>query len=311
MPHDSIVIADLSKRLNGALRAAVPTPDPGIYPGVPMEQYHAWDAVSNSRLSKLRRSPAHLKAYLEEPPPDTIALVLGKAAHMAILEPELFQQKYCSGPEGDRRTKAVRDRWEQLEGQYGEGYVLKPADYAMCLRARDSFRQHSRAHALLSAKGLTEVSVVWDDPETGLRCKARYDFLAEEIDGLDGGVIVDLKSCRDAGRRMFERHVFEYGYHRQGCMYLDGAHAVRLNIGHYVIMPFEKDAPFAVAAYRITEGALDAGREQVRPLMRLYKHCVETDTWPAYPEEIVDIALPDWGWSVIDAEVSELEDRLA
>ena len=51
--------------MEDASKSAV-APEPGIYPGVPMDEYLGWDCASNSRLRRLRRSPAHLKAYLDD-----------------------------------------------------------------------------------------------------------------------------------------------------------------------------------------------------------------------------------------------------
>ena len=61
----------------------------GIYRGIPFADYLAWDAVSNSALSRFSRVPsaAHL-------PDDTAALAMGRALHCAILEPARFQAEY-------------------------------------------------------------------------------------------------------------------------------------------------------------------------------------------------------------------------
>jgi hypothetical protein len=84
------------------------TPGIGLWPGVPYEQYAAWDACSSSRLSRLLRSPAHARAYIDgQIEDDTPAKAFGSAAHCAILEPDRFASAYVRAPEGDGRTKAV------------------------------------------------------------------------------------------------------------------------------------------------------------------------------------------------------------
>ncbi|KKK91128.1 hypothetical protein LCGC14_2716080, partial [marine sediment metagenome] len=67
---------------------------PGVYPSVPMVEYHDWDAASNGRLNYFMRSPAHMKSYLENAQAETPAMVFGRAAHMAILEPDVFGSTY-------------------------------------------------------------------------------------------------------------------------------------------------------------------------------------------------------------------------
>lgn len=278
-------------------------PTPGVYPGTPMDEYHRWDAASNSRLSKLRRSPAHLKAYMEEPPPMTDALRIGRATHAAILEPDDFARLYVCGPEGDRRTKAVKEQWDALEDQYGVGYVLKPFDYNVCLRVRDAVHVHTKATGMISGPGQVELSMLWEDDNTGLLCKARWDRYSPEI---AGGAIVDIKTTRDASSREFERSLFSLGYHRQGAFYLMGGEARKLPARHFVILAVEKAPPYAVAVYRLTEGALSAGEEQIRPLLVKYAECKARGEWPGYPDEVQDIAIPAWAWGVVDDESREV-----
>lgn len=276
------------------------TPDTGVFPGVPISTYHSWDAASNSRLTRLKRSPAHLKAYLDQPPEQTHALVAGRAIHAAVLEPTVFAEQYVQGPPGDRRTKAVKAAWAELEDERGQGYVLKPDDYAMCLAIRDSVCSRRSAAALLGGDGDAELSLVWRDRETGILCKGRYDRLSPK---LAGGTVVDLKSTRDASRLEFERSIFTYGYHRQGAFYLDGGKALGLELAHYTIIAVEKDPPYEVGIYRLTEGAIDAGRDQLRPLIDKYAACQRSGDWPGYPDHVFDISLPPWAWNRITEEL--------
>jgi hypothetical protein len=296
---------DLMEQLANSLSApaSLPCPEPGVYPGTPMLDYHRWSCASNSRLTKLLRSPAHLKAYLDEPDDDTNALTMGRAAHSAILEPDDFVKRYGRSSGVDRRTKAGKQEWDDLLTEFGVGYVLKPDDYDAALKMRDSVFSHASASKLLKGAGDVEFSVVWDaryeDDDTGAvqRCKARLDKFSTAI---AGGVIIDLKTTRDASPREFERSIFSHGYHRQGFLYLDAARAAGLDASHYVIVAVEKEPPYAVAVYRITEGAIEAGGEQVRGLLRTYAMCETLGEWPCYGDDVKDIAIPAWGWSQLD-----------
>ena len=274
----------------------------GVHRDVPFGVYTAWDAASNSALGHLQRSPAHLRAYLEEPPADTEALALGRAVHAAILEPELFARSYVRGVDGDGRTKAVKDARAQLALDYPRATVLRPAEYDTCIRMRDSVHAHGRAAGMLAGDGACELSAVWNDPATGVRCKARFD--RHSID-LPGGVIVDVKTTRDASRRAFERSIFAFGYHRQAAMYLEAARVLDVPARHFVLIAIEKEPPYAVAVYRLTEGAIDAGAEQMRALLARYRVCRETGEWPGYPDEVQDIALPPWAWAQAAEEAEE------
>jgi hypothetical protein len=283
---------------------ATKIPEPGVYPNTPPAEYHAWEAASNSRLSRLMRSPAHLRAYLDQPQEDTASLAIGRATHAAILEPDVFSSEYVRGPEGDRRTKAVKEEWEAMVDQYGDR-VLKPHDYDACLGMRDAVHATSRARGMLVGPGDIELSVAWKDGASGVLCKGRLD---RHSPGLPGGAIVDLKTTRDASPLTFERSIFSYGYHRQAAMYLAGAKALGIAAKHYVIIAVESSAPFGVSVYRLTEGAVGGGADQVSKLLALYARLLEVPRpeWWGYPDEVRDISLPAYAWNQLDEQVEDV-----
>jgi len=276
-----------------------------VYEGIPFEDYLRWHAVSQSQLKELARSPAHLRAKLSEPDTDTDALRIGRALHAAVLEPAEFDSPARFGviPDGtDRRTKAGKELWETIARSGAT--PIKQDEYDRVVAMREALNAHTAAGTLLRTDGRAELSLVWTDPATGVLCKARHDRHAAAI---GGGVVLDVKTTTDASPREFERTVFTFGYHRQGAFYLRGARALSLAVEHYAILAVEKVAPFAVAVYRLNEGAIDAGDAEVGALLGRYKRCAAADAWPGYPEGVLDLALPDWAWGVSDRLTKELE----
>ncbi len=284
--------------LVGATRQEVECPPPGVYPDVPAARYHAWSAASNSRLTKLKRSPAHLKEYLDNGEDDTDAFRIGRAFHAAVLEPDWFARAYGVSSAGcDRRNKAGKDEWKALEDEHGDGMVLKYAEHADIARMRDSVMTHPRARKLFVGEGRNELSIVWDDAATGVRCKARIDRYHPTL--TQGGCVGDLKSTRDASRRKFEKDAYDHGIHRQGAMYLLGANAVGLKAEHFAVIACEKEAPYCVQAFVYVMGALDAGEQELHGLLKTYKQCKETGRWPGYSEDFQALALPHHAWSEV------------
>lgn len=301
-------------------------PDPGIYPGIEMDDYHAWEAASNSRLSRLMKSPAHLRTYIETPQADTSALAFGRAAHVAILEPDSFRGLYATASQciwktkkGDRCSKGGTWPIEggsalcstHLEAAQAEGLVidervqlLSEQEFAACLAMRDSVMSMKRAAGMLSGDGEVEISIAWNDPRTGVRCKGRLDRHSPD---LPGGAIVDLKTTRSASRLDFERAIFSFGYHRQGAMYSDGAREVGIEAKHYVIIAVEKEPPYGVGIFRLTEGAIGGGREQLQPLLGLYSRIqdIPRADWWAYPDEVRDVSLPAYAWNQLTEQVED------
>lgn len=294
---------------------------PGIYRDIPEDIYHRWSAASNSRLSLVKRSPAHLKAEIDQPKAPTEGKIIGRACHSSILEPAIFGTSFTIAGQCD----AVTGKKEQCRNSglaYVEGFgwacgthlkglpspitdgrtVLSTDDYALCVNLREAVRSHASAGALLDCSTERELSIVWRDEETGLLCKARLDGYVPP-GTIPGGAILDLKSTTDASKAAFSRDIFTYGYHRQGAFYLAGTAAVGLEAQHFIQVPVEKARPFAVATYRLRDDALKLARTEIAPLLRLYKQCVDTNTWPAYSESIEDVSVPEWAYAKVEVEL--------
>lgn len=285
---------------------------PGIYENMPAAVYHAIPAVSNSRLTQLLRSPAHLRAYIEEPRESTEAQIIGSAADVLTLEPHLFNELYaiadiCSAiKKGDglrcsnAGSRYLDGKWfcgtkgHAPEGAGDSGKIaLSPEDYSKCQRIAAAVRSHPRIGKLLASPGRAQLSVVWIDTETGLLCKGRIDYLAESL-----GVVVDLKTTEDARPRALEKSIAEYGYHRQLSFYQAGLRENGIDMKHLVFAAVEKKAPFAVAGYRLSDGAADEGRIELRTLLNQYAELQTKPMadWPAYSEDITDISIPAWAF---------------
>lgn len=299
------------------------TPAIGVHHEVPFDEYHQWQAASNSGLSVIGRSPAHYKAYREQGRHETPALMMGHAIHTAVLEPDTFDSRYVVAEQCTANTKdgaqcknmgltltsagwrcgiAAHNKDVPLSLARETKIVIDPFDMMTCRAMRDSVYAHPAARKLL--EGITphmaELSLLWTDPDFGIACKARPDYFSP---ALVGGTIVDLKSARDASEREFERAIFANGYHRAGAHYLDGAAESNQPAEHFVHIAVEKEAPFAVAVYRLRDDVIVAGRQQLEPLKRRYTECLETNLWPAYSDEVRDIGLPIYAYKQIDDEV--------
>jgi exodeoxyribonuclease VIII len=107
-------------------------------------------------------------------------------------------------------------------------------------------------------------------------------------------VVVDLKTTKSASKRGFAKSVAEYRYHVQAAIYTDLLEANGLFVPEFIFIAVEKTYPYAVGIYKLDQDALDLGRSLYQRDLALYKHCVEMDDWPAYPEEVVTLSLPAW-----------------
>ena len=65
-------------------------------------------------------------------------------------------------------------------------------------------------------------------------------------------------------------------------------------------MAVEKEPPYGVAVYHLAEEALQAGSEELHPLLVQWAQCERSGQWPGYPTEVRPITLPPYAWRQLD-----------
>jgi hypothetical protein len=289
-------------------------PEPGIYPGTPMDVYLSWRAASNTGLGKILRSPAHMVAADEEPFAESDAFRLGRGFHQCILEPDRFKAGFSAEPDlskepfasmaKPRSGKVYKEAVARM--QVAGKTVLKTEEMVDLVAMREAAFGHPKLKKVIEATGAAELSIVWDDPATGVRCKARIDWHTPTY---GGGACLDLKSTLDASPGAFERAIFNFGYHRQGALYVRGAKAVGLETSHFVIGAIEKKRPYGAVLYRLKDGereALRLGEVEIDFALALWARCEAEGKWPGYTTDVVDIGLPPWADAKIERSLEEI-----
>lgn len=247
--------------------------------------------VSSSTLKNVLRSPAHAEAMRSQPF-ESPALQFGKLVHMAVLEPERFAEECVVSPKFDRRTTAGKAGAEAFERESMGKQVITDAMYLDVISVRSAVNASSFARKHLSG-GTAELSIFWKDKDTGILCKARFDYLKS-------GLIVDLKTTYDASPKSFGASVAQYNYGLSAAFYLDGARSVGHDAEIFAWIAVEKKVPFGVAFYTATQDVLMAGRAEYQQALRVYKQCLLNGVWPGYPEEFQAVSMPSW-----DEEIQE------
>ena len=279
-----------------------------VIEGMPNDAYHAAEGISASGLKLIGKSPLHYwGAYLDpdrEPREETPALKLGTAIHCAVLEPMRFTEEYIVVPEDAPRrpTSAQMNAkkpsddtvnailwWRAFDAENTGKNVLSRGEFSTCMKISERLNRHPAASVLFRS-GVAELSMFWEDPETGVLCKCRPDWL------IKGMAILDVKSTADAGETAFARSVWNYEYHLQAAWYLDG---VRQCLGNdapqaFIFAAFEKDAPHAVAFYSADGEMVSLGRREYKRRLQIYAECKSKNFWPGYPAGIQSLSLPAW-----------------
>lgn len=259
----------------------------GLHHGVESRKYHALDALNSSSLPALAQSGAHFKALKENPFEPTPAMRLGSAVHSMTLEDGLVTGSVLRSPAASRASKAHKD----FEAANPGKIILLEDEFAAAVSMMVSIENHELANAFLS-EGVSEVTALWET-ENGIKCKARADYWRESI-----GVIVDLKTSRDASKEAFERTVLDRRYHWQSAWYLDGfSKATNRELRTFVHIVVENTPPYAVACYALDEAALDKAREDIQKLLARYSDCIHSGDFKGYPKDLQMISLPHYGFA--------------
>lgn len=253
------------------------------------EAYHAdKTAVSSTGLRRILKSPRAFHLGQTTQTEETDALRFGSAVHLAILEPELFQQKYVIMPQfsGTGSVKAKAD-W-RLTLAAGS-VILKEDEYNDLQEMINSVLRHTDACNILK-NGKAEMSGYFYDPDTGIKCRIRPDFFVEGHMAL-----MDVKTTQDVEASAFSRSIWTYRYDFQAAFYAEG---IRLITGKPVQYPLflaiEKKAPFECALYLADEGMMAKGLMDYRLAMTKLKECLQSQSWTGYQSKIQPIALPRW-----------------
>jgi exodeoxyribonuclease VIII len=261
---------------------------------IPYAEYEAIKAVRRSDLEALRRNPAYMR-HRQANPVSSEAMAFGSALHCAALEPAEFDRLYAVAPKVDRRTGAGKQAWAEFVEQAGTRTVLSQDDGDRIGGIIAAIRCHGTANKILMGEGAIEESLTWDD--AGTACKARLDKVCNKL-----GAVVDLKTTRDASPEEFQRSVLRYGYHRQAAWYLRAARENGMDVSGFLFVAVESEPPHGVAVYSIDAAAIAQGAAEIDRLMATYRECLEADTWPGYPDRIMDISIPKWGFSAVPFE---------
>lgn len=263
----------------------------GLHVGMSREEYDRSPRANWSRLKVLAKSPAHFRhAQMATAQVDTDSMKFGRAAHLAVLEPERFRAE-CAIWDGGRRAGK---EWEAFRAKNEGLELLKDEDYQRCMALQSSVRNHPVAGPYLQ-NGKHEVSVFWTHETPSILgvdgfstdCKSRLDFIAD-------GALVDLKTTKDASLEGFARESWRYRYHAQAAFYSDAYFAATGRRLPYVIVAVENFEPYVVQVFDVPESVLKVGRDEYQDLLARLHLCRTTSSWPGYSVTKAELELPHW-----------------
>ncbi len=271
------------------------------------KEYFLLDRMSNSSMTHFKRSPRHYlyeKTHKKEP---TDAMIFGSAFHCFVLEPEKFEEQYCTLP-GDapkRPTSAQWNAkkpspesvasmawWNEFNAANGTKIILDAEDLEKIKRMNDALLSNEFARELLDAVTEVEKPMLWTDEVTGIECKGK-------IDGFSNSFTLDLKTCLNAHPDSFSIDAFNSAYHRQAAFYMDARGVLKMGKGDFYFIAIEKEAPYGVSPMKCTNDFISHGRFVYSNILEDFRYWKEMGSpdvsyeWRS-PFGYHDLSLPAW-----------------
>lgn len=243
------------------------------------EGYQAIEADNWSSVKHIKKSPTEYVYRKAHPTRATPAMILGHAAHVAILEPERFaSDEFVIAPDMSKNS----NDWKAWKAKQTGRTILDADHHAMCCAMRDAVRSHPAAGPYLAMRGESEKTITWIDPVTGLKCKARLDWWIP-----DANILVDIKTTNTIDAFKFGRTAKSLGHPEQLAFYHDGIEVLTGRAPRVLMLAVEQAAPHDAAVFSVEEDQLGIARRKVIGALERLKECRRTNTWPGrYPEEL-------------------------
>jgi hypothetical protein len=253
--------------------------EPGVYAGISNADYHANPALGSTSLKTLAtKTPAHYQ-HDKTHPKFSDAFTLGTAAHSLILEDDTSGIEIVDAD--NWLTKAAKEAKAAALADGKQPLLTK--EWQQVLAMKFAVMSHPLARAAFTDHRAEE-SVFWDEDGLTLKCRP---------DEWKPGLLIDLKTTRSADPNEFGKTAHEFGYHQSAAHYIDGVKAATGEELPFHFVLVEKTAPYLVSVVELDIEAVNIGRQLNDRAKRIYRECVENNTWPGYPNTDL-ISLPMW-----------------
>lgn len=244
------------------------------------DTYAALPGVNFSTLKHIAESPAHYAEAVREPPQDRDTFRIGRLLHTLVMEPELYDSHYAVF-EGVRRGGA----WDDFQKRHQDQTIVKPDMVTDCFAMANAVRT-SGLVAPYFYNARHELTVQWTDEATGIRCKARLDWLTEPA-------LIDLKSTVCTEERAFGRAAARYLYPQQLAFYCRAARSLGWD-GSVKIVAVEKSSPWDVAVFPLDDEALSWGDRTIDEWLATLARCRESGRWPGRYTDERPLSVPSY-----------------
>jgi hypothetical protein len=271
---------------------------PGVY-DLDADAYHADPALHPSlsaTIAKilLTQSPLHgwIASRRLNPnwePVNKKTFDIGRAAHRQVLGKggdwiQIPAEILASnGAANTKEAKAF------VEDARARGLTPIKADEAMQMKAM----------ALKVTARLTQMGIVLNPTYSETAAFAQIEgvwcrCLVDNAPNTGRGPLYDLKTTTDANPDKITRAIMEYGYDIQAQHYREVWKAATGEDRPFRFIFVEKEPPHEICVVELSGEDLMMAEKRIRRAREIFRDCLETNDWPGYPLEVVQIKLPEF-----------------
>lgn len=276
------------------------------------EEYHARPEFSSSQLKDMLRSSAHFYSHhiAKEHEQETKKhLDFGSLAHTLFLEPDTFESEFivlaadtprrpteimlnAKKPAADTLSRI--EFWKQFDAEHGHKTVIDQEQLDGAKRIVSNLATLTTYNFIQNEYGLAEASIFFNDPTFDLQLRIRPDWHIPPCINFPNGLIIDVKTTRDARQFGFSKQCSDYSYDLSAAMYREGFQQYydTEEKPPFIFMVAENTAPFNVKQYSATELFLNFGEERYHKAKGLLAESLLLNEWHGYSTELEEINLP-------------------
>lgn len=249
--------------------------------------YHSAPGLSRSSLDDLSNGLKYFQWKLVNKEL-TESLIFGSAFHCKILEPKKFDSTFYLTKTQPRDPQLDKDGRQPLAERH-----LDTINGMIAELKKDPLFEKMTS-------GIIEHSFFWTD-STGALLKAKPDVI------LPMGVVVDWKTTQSVNMEEFSKSIFNYRYHSQAAMILDGIRLALEQSGQklpegyampdaFVIAAVEKSDPHDYEFFQLGPQSIVVGEAWYREQLKKYVMAVTENNWNPQ-KKIIEIEIPQWAIS--------------
>lgn len=271
----------------------------GVFRRMPMAQYLAIDAVGSSFLRDMEKKCPRWARWRASSEKTTGTMERGTRVSCRLLEPDVWDDLYVVSGQCEARYGSGKNAGQQCVnggkiltergwrcGTHAKGEedlslgreTVTEGEVAEVDAIVEALRANHEIAAVLDEASETELTVVWIDEATGLKCKARIDVVCEIRQAC-----FDLKTAADASPERWPWVMKDGLLHVQAAHHLAGAKVVGFDVHEFGHLVVENSAPFLTCFRpRLTADAMLVGERIRREQLQRYAECVQRGRWPGY-----------------------------